>query len=328
MELTIETLENLQSYFDTEEKARNFMEECRWNGKPVCPSCGFDKIIYTLRDGKTKRCGNKTCRVDFTVTTKSLLSNTKLSIREWMGYIFLYAKTKGRFSVSNDKSINFITAFFVDVKLKEIFKSLPTALSTGHLFLQACKNIFNIVHQWEAFRKKELWNNKLIKSGELIDLGDPNTYNRIVIHCRKQLYYAINKRFIFHMFCTPEELIAECYISMSDSEISKVTGDFLIVALRKQQNKMWVKHIKDTPKLDAWVKNYNKEWKKMGRLNLGNWYVLSLINDKLKNSYFGYNYSKDEILKMIQLKRQSLSALRLKNGNIMNVAFENTYGLR
>lgn len=58
-----------------EKVCRESMEQWRWNGSPFCPQCNGTKP-YKLKDGKTYRCREKTCRKDFTSYCASYINKT------------------------------------------------------------------------------------------------------------------------------------------------------------------------------------------------------------------------------------------------------------
>ena len=66
----------LMASLKDEAVCRQHMEEMRWGGNPVCPHCGTAKP-YRLKDGKTFRCKDKTCKRDFTVTAGTVLKIQK-----------------------------------------------------------------------------------------------------------------------------------------------------------------------------------------------------------------------------------------------------------
>src|SRR5262249_39048487 len=81
----------------TEADAYEFMEELRWNGRPVCPHCGSLRKHYFLtpkaeagrgtRRGKVSerrvwKCAD--CRKQFTVLVGTIFHGTKLPVRIWL----------------------------------------------------------------------------------------------------------------------------------------------------------------------------------------------------------------------------------------------------
>ena len=61
--LQFKNLKELMVQLSDEKVARQHMEDMRWGGEPFCPHCGSTKP-YKLKDGKTYRCKDKTCKRD------------------------------------------------------------------------------------------------------------------------------------------------------------------------------------------------------------------------------------------------------------------------
>ena len=76
-DVTISTYE-LMKIFPDESSARDHLEVIRWNGKPVCPYCGEEKI----QDRKLEsyfRC--LSCKKDFTVRTGTIMERSHTPLR-------------------------------------------------------------------------------------------------------------------------------------------------------------------------------------------------------------------------------------------------------
>ena len=71
-----------KSHFHDEEAARAWFEAARWPDGPVCPHCGSLKHYATKKAGRY-RCGEKECRKDFTVMTKSVMERSHAPLTQW-----------------------------------------------------------------------------------------------------------------------------------------------------------------------------------------------------------------------------------------------------
>jgi transposase-like protein len=108
-------LKELMIRLSDEKVARQHMEEMRWGGNPFCPHCG-STAFYKLKDGKTYRCKDKTCKKDYTVTVGTIFENSKVSLTTWMAAIYLISAHKKGISslqLSRDLGITQKTAWFV-----------------------------------------------------------------------------------------------------------------------------------------------------------------------------------------------------------------------
>jgi transposase-like protein len=90
-----------------DEAAYLFLEELRWDGRPVCPHCGSVADHYFLTpkadDGRKTRTGKITvrrlwkcadCRKQFSVLTGTVMHGTKISVRTWVLVIFEMCASK------------------------------------------------------------------------------------------------------------------------------------------------------------------------------------------------------------------------------------------
>ena len=113
--LQFKNLKELMVQLSDEKVARQHMEDMRWGGEPFCPHCGSTKL-YKLKDGKTYRCKDKTCKRDFTVTVGTVFENSKVKISTWMCAIYLLTAHKKGISslqLGRDLGITQKTAWFV-----------------------------------------------------------------------------------------------------------------------------------------------------------------------------------------------------------------------
>lgn len=121
----IHLIEKLQS----EEDCRLFLEDVRWQGKPVCPHCGSisDKHYKLKNDGTFKglyKC--KDCRSRFTVTVGTMFEGSHLSFKKWFFAIYMFLSHKKGISsvqLSKDLGITQKTAWFMLSRIRHNFKS-------------------------------------------------------------------------------------------------------------------------------------------------------------------------------------------------------------
>ena len=106
-------------------QCREYLEEARWCGKPVCPHCGCQSSEHYRLTTKGKFKGLykcKYCRERFTVTTKTMFDKTHIPLSKWFYaiYIFLSHK-KGVSSVQLHKDIGVTqkTAWFMLNRIRQ-----------------------------------------------------------------------------------------------------------------------------------------------------------------------------------------------------------------
>jgi transposase-like protein len=69
--------------FHDENAARAWFEATRWPDGPVCPHCGSLKHYANKAKIGVYRCGEKECRKDFTVMTKSVMERSHAKLTQW-----------------------------------------------------------------------------------------------------------------------------------------------------------------------------------------------------------------------------------------------------
>ncbi len=115
-------LKDLFQQLSDEKVCRDYVEQMRWNGNPVCPHCGEVKP-YRLKDGKAFRCRAKTCRKDFSVTVGTIFENSKIPLATWIAAIYLITAHKKGISslqLSRDLGVTQKTAWFMNHRVRLI----------------------------------------------------------------------------------------------------------------------------------------------------------------------------------------------------------------
>lgn len=119
----------LTSYFNTEDKCRKAIFQSRWEKDDVvCPFCG-EHHCYTRKDGSF-RCPK--CGKNFSVTVGTIFENTKISLRKWFLAMYLIScHKKGISSVqlATDIDVTQKTAWFILHKVRTLFAQEDVVLS-------------------------------------------------------------------------------------------------------------------------------------------------------------------------------------------------------
>ena len=74
--LEFKKLNELMTRLSDEKVCREYMVQMRWGSGSYGPHCNSTKPSK-LKDGKTYRCSDKTCKRDFTVTVGTVFENSK-----------------------------------------------------------------------------------------------------------------------------------------------------------------------------------------------------------------------------------------------------------
>src|SRR5580658_2017584 len=121
---------NLQNpIFTDETKAREWLEARVWPQGPVCPHCGSTGADATRLEGKAHRpglfqCGG--CRVQFTVTVKTVFERSKIPLSKGLAALFLLTASKKGVSahqVHRSLQISYKSAWFMMHRLREAMRT-------------------------------------------------------------------------------------------------------------------------------------------------------------------------------------------------------------
>jgi transposase-like protein len=135
--------------FHDEDAAREWFEAARWPHGPVCPHCGSLKHYATKKAGRY-RCGEKECRKDFTVMTKSVMERSHAKLTQWAMAFYLYASSKKGFTalqLERALGCQYNTAWFLHHRVME-------AMRRGGLDLPPMGGPGKVVEVDEAYHGK------------------------------------------------------------------------------------------------------------------------------------------------------------------------------
>ncbi len=113
-----------EPHFHDEEAARAWFEAARWPNGPVCPHCGSLKYYATTKAGRY-RCGEKECRKDYTVMTKSVMERSHAKMTQWAAAFCLYAASKKGFTamqLQRHLGCEYNTAWFMHHRIMEAMR--------------------------------------------------------------------------------------------------------------------------------------------------------------------------------------------------------------
>lgn len=116
---TFHSLLQMMDTLHTEEDCRVYLENMRWNGKPICPHCGsISEHHYKLtKDGKFEglyKC--RDCRCRFTVRQGTMFEGSNLPLKKWFYAIYLFLSHKKGISscqLARDIQVTQKTAWFM-----------------------------------------------------------------------------------------------------------------------------------------------------------------------------------------------------------------------
>ena len=113
--------------FTDADKAREYLEQIRWEGEPACPHCGgmkAYKINAKKKGTKTRKglykCGD--CRKQYTVTVGTVFEASKVPLNKWLLAAYLISSSKKGFSahqLHRSIGVTYKTAWFMFHRLRE-----------------------------------------------------------------------------------------------------------------------------------------------------------------------------------------------------------------
>jgi transposase-like protein len=115
-----------QPYFQDEDKARECLENLRWNGDPVCPHCGVIGAwpIESGRKGLYK-CKKYKCRKQFTVTVGTVFEKSKIPLNKWLAAVYLMCSSKKGISakqLERTLGLTYKSAWFMAQRIREAMR--------------------------------------------------------------------------------------------------------------------------------------------------------------------------------------------------------------
>ncbi|HEY0106325.1 MAG TPA: IS1595 family transposase, partial [Rhizomicrobium sp.] len=110
--------------FHDEDAARAWFEAARWPTGPVCPHCSSQDRYATKKPGRY-RCAAKTCRKDYTVTTKSVMESSHAPLTQWaMAFYLMNSSKKGFSALQLQRALGcqYKTAWFMHHRIMEAMR--------------------------------------------------------------------------------------------------------------------------------------------------------------------------------------------------------------
>jgi transposase-like protein len=129
MDKKYKTLVQFLAHFKDEETCVKYFEQIRFANGKYCPHCNHSKI-NRFSDGKRFRCAK--CKKDFTIKTKTVFGESKISMQKWFVAIYLLSvNKKGISSINLAQQIGTTqkTAWFMDHRIRKALKQ-----NNGQLF--------------------------------------------------------------------------------------------------------------------------------------------------------------------------------------------------
>ena len=126
--MTLLGMEKIEKQFDSEEKCNAYLEAMRWPQGVRCPNCGNTKISHIQSKGKTGKprrlyqCLEKTCRYQFSATTRTIFHDSHLPLSKWFTAMMLVSKAEDGISTNQLRhalGVQYKTAQHVGNRIRE-----------------------------------------------------------------------------------------------------------------------------------------------------------------------------------------------------------------
>src|SRR5579872_6157413 len=88
------TFVELVTRFPTEASAIEFLEAVRWHGEPSCFRCGCTDVSRVKTNRKRPVWFCKGCQKQFSVTTGTIMEDSKIPLNKWLMAIHLMCASK------------------------------------------------------------------------------------------------------------------------------------------------------------------------------------------------------------------------------------------
>jgi transposase-like protein len=112
-------------HFHDDTAARELIERIRWPNGPVCPHCGVIGHAYATKRAGLYRCAEAACRMDFTVTSRTVMERSKIPLSKWMmGFYLMAASKKGMSAHQLHRAlgISYQSAWFMCHRIREAMR--------------------------------------------------------------------------------------------------------------------------------------------------------------------------------------------------------------
>jgi transposase-like protein len=122
------------AHFHNEDAARAWFETARWPDGPTCPHCGSLKHYANKAKVGVYRCGEKECRKDYTVMTKSVMERSHAKLHQWAVAFHMAASSKKGFSahqLHRELGCEYNTAWFMWHRVREAMRRGGLELPLG-----------------------------------------------------------------------------------------------------------------------------------------------------------------------------------------------------
>jgi transposase-like protein len=113
---------NIIKQFPTQESCVNYLEQKRWNGKPICFYCNSENTNHLVKENR-HHCNG--CRKSFSVTVGTIFHDSRLPLQKWFLAIALMLNAKKGISsrqLARDLELPVKTAWSMNHRIRKAMK--------------------------------------------------------------------------------------------------------------------------------------------------------------------------------------------------------------
>ena len=117
-------LRELITTMKDEKDCKEYLVQQRWNGKPVCPYCGCDRV-YRIEERDRFKCASNKCYKKFSVTVGTIFEASKIPLTKWFTAIYLstaHKKGISSYQLGRDIQVSQKTAWFMLHRIREMMR--------------------------------------------------------------------------------------------------------------------------------------------------------------------------------------------------------------
>jgi transposase-like protein len=131
-----QTLQEAIIYFADPKNCNEFLAGLRWaDGKPRCPQCDSDHVIYLEKQNRYK-CYGKHTRAQFSLKVGTIFEDSPVSLDKWLVGMWLIVNCKNGISsceIAKDLGVSQKSAWFMDHRIRMALHDGSIEKASGHV---------------------------------------------------------------------------------------------------------------------------------------------------------------------------------------------------
>jgi transposase-like protein len=130
------TLQEAIVYFSDPKNCNEFLASLRWtDGKPVCPYCGSDRVVYLATQNRYK-CYGKHPKAQFSLKVGTIFEESPIGLDKWLCAMWLVVNCKNGISsceMARDLGVTQKSAWFMNHRIRMALHDGSIEKASGHV---------------------------------------------------------------------------------------------------------------------------------------------------------------------------------------------------